>query len=154
MLDERIIDSAFDAYKRYYLRSVLLEVFGKNKPLENDEILKYLIPEVQKTGGELFDSITDFDIKPEYEYLVKMGYFMLVEDDTKITLSELGMKALRECVWESLASTAFFGYKGLSLSAVSLKISKKSLRISALTLILSFFAVLASVVSLVLVLYK
>ena len=142
--NEKIIRSAFATHKRYYLRAVLLEVFGKNEPLDIYGAESHLISEVQKTGGELFDAITYPDVEVEYEYLVRMGYYTTVENDTKITLTEHGMKALRECVWENLASSAFFGYKGLYISDRSLKVSKIACIIAASALLVSVISIVLS----------
>jgi hypothetical protein len=159
--NEEIIKVAFDLYKRYYLRAVLLEIFGKNNPTNsNSEIKEWLLSEVQKVD-EICHSVTMSDIMPEYEYLIKIGYFDMVENNTKITLSKQGMKALQECTWESLASTAFLGHKGLYISNKSLEVSNNSFKIAKSALCYSKiacwitgFAVLASLASFVLALCK
>lgn len=144
--NNEVILSAFNVYKKYYLRLLLLEIFGKNEPLDNSEIIKRLYSDVRK-GNELYHSTTMNDIMTEYEYLVKIGYFTSVENEEKITLSEIGKKALRECVWENLSSSAFFGYKGLYISNIALDTSKKALYVSILTFIVSLAAVLIAVYS-------
>jgi hypothetical protein len=140
--NEEVIGRAFDLYKQYYLRAVLLEIFGKNSPTNsNSEIKEWLLSEVRKVD-ELYHSVTMSEVMTEYEYLVKIGYLNMVDDNTKMTLSEHGMKALRECVWESLASTAFLGHKSLLISNKSLVVSKRALSVSRLTLFISFIAML------------
>jgi hypothetical protein len=157
---DEVIQSAFGIYKKYYLRSVLLEIFGKNEPLANAGIKELLLLEVHKVD-ELYHSVKMSEVMLEYEYLLKAGYFVAVESGAKITLSEQGIKALRECIWENLASAAFFGYKGLRISSESMRISnnslqvaKSALRCSKIACWITGFALLASLISLAVALCK
>jgi hypothetical protein len=142
--NEEIIKSAFATYKKYYIRSALIEVFGKNEPLDNYKINEFIRGEMRKI--EELNRTTAMDkIMIEFEYLKKTGYFKCVENETKITLSEIGLKALHECLWENLSNSAFFGYK-------SMVISNNSIKIATIACCITGFALLVSLCSFVFVL--
>ena len=121
------------------MRAAILEVFGKNEPLDNAEIKIKLGAELKQID-EIYHLTTWPDIMIEYEYLVKIGYFKFTDNEKKITLSEIGIKALRECVWENLASSAFFGYRSLVLSRLTVSIASVSLLVALVSIVLTLFA--------------
>jgi hypothetical protein len=158
--NQEIIESAFKEYKKCYLRSVLLEIFGKYKPLNNDEIVGWLFEEIRKES-ELFNATTMSEVLKEFNYIANIGYVVLIDEEDKITISEHGLKALRESVLQNMASTAFFSYKSLCISDKSLKVSsnsfeiaKTALRYSKTACWITFFALLASAASFVLALCR
>ena len=151
--NKEVIKDAFRLYKKYYLRVVLLEIFSKNEPLDNDGIKERLLSDVRKTV-EMYESIQVSEVLPEFEYLAKIGCFIAVENETKMTLSGVGMKALQECVWENLANSAFFGYKGLYISDKALETSKKALCVSNRTLVVAAIAALIAILALLLQIIK
>jgi len=131
-----IIRSSFDIYKRYYLRSVLLEVFGKNEPFDSDEEIKERIYSEIRRNKDMYHSIGKSGTMIEYKYLIKIGYLQMIENEMKITISDAGIKALRECVLENLASSAFFGYKSLSISRLAIIVAGLSLLVSLASFVL------------------
>ena len=58
--NEKIIRSALATHKRCYLHAVLLEVFGKNEPLDIYGVESHLISEVQKTGVAAITALMSF----------------------------------------------------------------------------------------------
>jgi hypothetical protein len=148
-----IIKYSFEIYKKYYLRSVLLEIFGKNEPLNNNEIKGWLFAEIRKEN-EIFRTTTMSEVMREFEYISKVGYLVLIDNEDKITISECGIKALKECVLQDLSNTAFFGYKSLFVSNNSLEVSRTALSYSKTACWITGFALLFSAASFVVALCK
>jgi hypothetical protein len=151
--NEEIIKVAFEEYKKYYLRTVLLEIFGKNKPLDNGEIKKRLFNEIRKESG-VFHKTTMSDIMQEYDYIMEIGYLKSDDEWNKITVSEHGLKALREGVLQNMASSAFFGYKSLLISNNSFEVAKTALCYSKTACWITGFALLVALISIGITLCK
>ncbi|MGV8135864.1 MAG: hypothetical protein AB2L20_11675 [Mangrovibacterium sp.] len=148
-----LVDKSFDIYKKYYLRAVLLEIFGKGSPLNDTEIKNWIFDEV-KRENDIFHKTTMLEVVNEYHYLMKIGYLKEAEGDKKITLSEYGINALRECVFQNLASSAFFGHKSIVLSNYGLKVAKSALTYSKIAALGAIVSVFFSLISIVLSIYK
>ncbi len=141
--NEEIVKVAFDEYKKYYLRTVLLEIFGKNKPLDNGEIKDLLFNEVRKES-EVFRKTTMSEVMQEYDYIARIDYLKYDDTANKVTISEYGLKALREGTLQNMASSAFFGYKGLLISNNSFKVAKTACWITALALLAALISIVVA----------
>lgn len=126
---KEIIENAYLTYRRYYLRAVLLDIFGKYRSLEDSEIKDYLFKEIEKEQ-EIFWSATMADIIKEYEYICYVDYVALTKGEKKIEITEHGLKALREGALHNLSTAAFVGYKTLFLGANALEVSEDALAVS------------------------
>lgn len=124
---------AYRIYQEYYLRSVVLEQFVLNRCLSTKD-LTWFVADKSKEYNDLYNSITIQDIRKSLDYLIAIDYICAYEDEsgkvdnTKGMITDKGRNALHTNALQSLANSAFFGYKSLVSSYESLKISNDALK--------------------------
>lgn len=126
---EDVLTMAYATYKENYLKWVVLELLATSKPLGNKEILKGVI-EATKTNSEVHWEATIRDIDKAVRYLATIALIDVVENEEKATATEKGIDVLRNGVYQNLANSSLFGYKGLASSCQSLDIAEKAYDIS------------------------
>ncbi|MDR3046544.1 MAG: hypothetical protein LBU51_02895 [Bacteroidales bacterium] len=156
------IDNAVRAYKiyqEYYLRAVILEQFALNQGLSTKD-LTWFVADKSKEDRELYHSVTIPDIRKALDYLIAISYICAYEDETgnidntKGMITKKGELALQSSTLQSLANSAFFGYKSLVCSYESMQISNIALKYAKIAGMGAIASVLLSLVSIVLSLCK
>lgn len=120
---------AFSMFKRYYVLHRILEIIARYKSISPDQLIEIFGIRSQ-SDPEIYETTPYAFVLISVNYLIDVD---LIEfDGSQYCITPKGLDILRNGVFQTLSTQAYFGFKGLAMSALSLIIAILALIISIL----------------------
>ena len=128
---------AFNIYKEYYLRALILEIIARDGYLDAEKAAIYISHQINdKHEYEILWKTNVVDIDVTFQSLVTLGLVIQGKDYKTSILSEYGKEAMMSGTWHLAASNTWIGYKSLTMTQWALWISIGSFVIALMSLLI------------------
>lgn len=125
------VKDALRNYKRYKTRAHILDVIAM---FPGKDPYFYWDVTGQSTDRTLYRKTNIVEFNLDFQYLVTVGYIQHDKDNNVMSLTDIGIQALRDCTLPNLALAAYNNYLNLKLQRLTVIISMISLVISMISL--------------------
>lgn len=129
------VKDALRNYKRYKNRAHILEVIAMFPGKDPYFYRNVAGLSVDKTL-HWKTNVAEFDL--EFQYLATLGYIQYHKDNDVMSLTETGIQALRDCSMQNLALSAYNNYLDLKLKRLTITISTFAIVISMISLMIGY----------------